>query len=204
MAVMILDPKLAEKVLADREAAAGERPREEVWEGVTVIMPEADNPHDTIAGFFFGVFWNVFGLSDRAALHFRVNISDRDEDWKSNYRVPDLSLFLVGTAARDRGTYWVGGPDFALEVVSPGDRSRDKLGFYASIGTREVLILDRDPWRMELYELSAGQLRLTATTVPGGEAITSAVVPFRFQFIRAEPAPRIRIVDSATGQEWVK
>jgi hypothetical protein len=62
MAVMILDPGLAEKILADRRVAGGDR-REEVWDGVTFIMPEGDNPHDTIAGFFYAVFWTVFGLS---------------------------------------------------------------------------------------------------------------------------------------------
>src|SRR5215208_3179993 len=149
MPVLVLDPELADRILADREALPGEYRREEVWDGVTVIMPEGDNPHDRIASFFHGVFFMVFGLSGGHALHFRVNVSDRDEGWMSNFRVPDMCIYMAGTTARDSGSHWVGGPDFLLEVVSPGDRSRDKFDFYAGIGTREVLILDRDPWQME-------------------------------------------------------
>jgi Uma2 family endonuclease len=203
MPVMVLDDALAQQILANRESSAGERQREEVWDGVTYIMPEADNSHDKIASFFHGVFWTVFGMSDKHALHFRVNVSDRAEDWKSNYRVPDLSLYLAGTQAKDAGTHWVGGPDFALEVVSRGDRSRDKLDFYASVGTREVLILDRDPWRIELYQLADGKLQLRGTATPGASALKSSVAPFTFELVRSQPRPNVKIVSTETGQEWV-
>ena len=50
-AVMILNPTLAEEYLAQRETLPDDQRREEVWDGVTYIMPEADNPHDKIASF---------------------------------------------------------------------------------------------------------------------------------------------------------
>ena len=203
MALVVLNSELAEQILADREASSGGRRREEVWDGDTFIMPDADNPHDKIASFFHGVFWTVFGLSEKHSLHFRVNVSDRDEDWKSNYRVPDMSLYLAGKRAKDSGSHWVGGPDFALEVVSPGDRSRDKLDFYARVGTREVLIVDRNPWRLELYQLSRGKMRLRGMAPPGGSALASSVSPFTFQLVRSRLRPKIKIVHTETGQEWV-
>ena len=45
---------------------------------------------------------------------------------------------------QDIGPALVGGPDFLVEVASPGDRSLDKLAFYEGIGVRELLMVDRD------------------------------------------------------------
>jgi Uma2 family endonuclease len=55
-----------------------------------------------------------------------VNISDRIVDWKHNFRVPDIVVFLNDTLAECHDTFWFGGPDFAIEIVSPDDRTRDK------------------------------------------------------------------------------
>jgi hypothetical protein len=87
--------------------------------------------------------------------------------------------------------------------VSPGDRSRDKLGFYASVGTREVIVIDRDPWRLELYQLIRGKLRLRTTTAPGGAALSSYVAPLSFQLVRGRPRPKVKITHTETGQESV-
>ena len=55
------------------------------------------------------------------------NVSDRPKRWKKNYRCPDVAVFLPGNPAEDRETHWFGGPDFAVEILSPYDRSREKL-----------------------------------------------------------------------------
>jgi Uma2 family endonuclease len=200
--VLVLDPDVAAKLLKEREAA--DCTRDEVWDGVTVIMPEADIEHDDIAGLFYRVFWAVFGADPANRVHFRVNVSDRVVDWKKNYRIPDTAIFLAGNRSQRCAAHYVGGPDMALEVVSPDDRSRDKLDFYASIGTREVLIVDRDPWQMELYQLADGRLRLIGTSWPqGGHPLSSSVGPLTFQLIPADTRPKVKIVHTETGQEWV-
>jgi Uma2 family endonuclease len=200
--VLVLDPDVAAKLLKEREAA--DCARDEVWDGVTVIMPEADVEHDDIAGFFYRVFWSVFGTDPANRIHFRVNVSDRVVDWKKNYRIPDTTLFLAGNRSQRCAAHYAGGPDVALEVVSPDDRSRDKLDFYASIGTREVLIVDRDPWQMELYQFADGRLRLAGTSWPqGGHPLRSSVGPLAFQLIPGDPRPKVKIVHTGTGQEWV-
>jgi len=51
----------------------------------------------------------------------------------------------------------VGGPDFAVEILNPGDRTPEKLPFYASVNVRELLVVDRDPWSLELFRLCDGQ-----------------------------------------------
>ncbi|HJZ89765.1 MAG TPA: Uma2 family endonuclease [Gemmataceae bacterium] len=203
MPVLVQDRELAAQLLREREAA-GDHTRDEVWDGVTVIMPEADIEHDDIAGYFYRTFWAVFGEATPHRIHFRVNVSDRVEDWKLNYRVPDASVYLSRNPAQMCGTHYVGGPDVALEVVSPDDRSRDKLGFYTAVGTREVVIVDRDPWRLELYQLRRGRMRLKGAITPGdGGTLASGVLPLKFQLIRSRPRPKVKIVHAETGREWV-
>ena len=156
MPTIVHDRSLTEEILRERQAL-GNRTRDEVWEGVTHIMPEPDNEHLRIATFFSTVFSMLFGLDPANSVQSTANISDRIKGWKKNYRNPDMVYYSAGSRAEDHGTFWYGGPDFLLEIVSPDDMSRDKLPFYATIGTKEVLILDREPWQFELHQLSRGR-----------------------------------------------
>ena len=204
MPVMVLNQELADEILEGRNGFSRPNRREEVWDGVTYIMPEANVEHDDIAGFFYRAFWAVFGIDERNRIQFRVNLSDRTKGWKSNYRVPDTMVFLAGNPAKLCGTHYRGGPDVALEVISPDDRSRQKLDFYALIGTREVIILDRDPWQLELYQLERGKMNLAGAIKPGdGKKLASGVGPIEYQLIRSKSRPKVKIVHTETGQEWV-
>lgn len=203
MPSVVLDQNLVETILEQRRAR-GTRAHDEVWDGVPYIMPEADNEHQDLAylfGMYFGIAVLLNGPGGR--VNNTTNLSDRIEGWKENYRNPDLAYFAPTTEAEDHGTFWCGGPDFLLEIVSPDDMSREKLPFYASIGTREVLILDRDPWQLELYHLRRGRLRQVGTAKPGdGKALASNVVPLTFALIRGRPRPKIRITHAETDQAW--
>ena len=154
MAVMVLNKELADEILEGRNGFSRLNRREEVWDGVTYIMPESNVEHDDIAGFFYRAFWAVFGIDERNRIQFRVNLSDRTKGWKSNYRVPDTMVFLAGNPAKLCGTHYRGGPDVALEVLSPDDKSREKLDFYALIGTREVIIWTAIPGNSNCTTLS--------------------------------------------------
>src|SRR5262245_13331509 len=203
MPSVVLDPGLVEKILEQRRAH-GNRTRDEVWDGVPYIMPEADNEHQDLAylfGMYFGIAVLLNGKGGR--INNTTNISDRIEGWKENYRNPDLAYCAPTTEAEDHVTFWCGGPDFLLEIVSPDDMCREKLPFYAAIGTREVLILDRNPWQLELYQLRRNRLRLAGTARPGdGQALASQVVPLTFALVRGRPRPKVRITHGESGQEW--
>ena len=74
------------------------------------------------------------------------------------FREPDVAVFLRNTKAIDCGTHWRGAADFLVEIISPGERTREKIPFYSGIGVVELLIVDREPWTLELYCHQDGQL----------------------------------------------
>src|SRR5207249_2384332 len=101
-----------------------------------------------------------------AAVYAGVNVSDREVKWRKSFRCPDVAVFFPGNPAQDRKTHWFGGPDFAIEIISPYDRSRRKLPFYAKVGVRELLLVDRRPWALELYRLEANALQPVGRSTP--------------------------------------
>jgi Uma2 family endonuclease len=143
------------------------------------------------------------GLGGTGEVRAGVNVSDREQDWKENYRCPDVAVFLRGTAARNMRTFWLGGPDFAIEIVSPDDASRDKLDFYASVGVRELLVVDRDPWQVELYRLSGrALLEVGRSTDLNSNVLRSEVVPLSFKLVAGGARPAIEVVHHDGVQRW--
>src|SRR5438067_2342139 len=140
MAMLVLDHWVEERVRNDRKSR-GIDGHDEVWGGIYVIFPPLDNEQQELRAAFVDLLYRVVRQLDLGKVRPGVNISDRDDDWTLNYRCPDVVVFLNGTTAINRGTYWFGGPDFAVEILSEEDRSRDKLGFYASVNVRELLLV---------------------------------------------------------------
>ena len=91
-----------------------------------------------------------------------VNLSDRAEGWEDNYRSPDVAVFLPGNRAEEFESHYRGPADFLIEIVSPSDKSFEKIPFYGFLGVRELLIIDRYPWSLQLYRHNGGELALAA------------------------------------------
>jgi Uma2 family endonuclease len=202
MATLVTDPRLEQRIIEERRANGGDR-FDEVWDGVYVMSPLANNEHQGLASGLTFAFHGVIALPGLGEVFAGVNVSDQEEDWTRNYRCPDVAVYLNGTTARDRGTHWLGGPDFAVEVASKGDRSREKLDFYAKVNTRELLLIDRDPWALELYRLAGGVLSLVGMSRPGeAEPIRSEVLPLGSRLAAAEPRPRVEVLRRDGGEPW--
>lgn len=198
---VILPPDALKRLLRPRQASGADR-GDEVWNGVYVLAPDADNVHEALRASFAYALRSA--LADPAV---RIlgggNVSDRADDWTRNYRCPDVQVYFPDNPAEDRGTHYLGGPDFAIEVLSPGDRARQKLSFYARVGVRELLIVDRKPWRLELYRLSDGRLRRVGTArAESAEAIPSAVLPLSFRLTADLPRPKIEVFHLRDGRVW--
>lgn len=140
-----------QKDLIRRRRRRGVDQRDEVWDGVYVIMPLGDVVHQELIGAL--TFSIRLALEAQPAIRVfpGVNVSDQPEEWKQNFRCPDVAVYCPGNPAEGRGSNWYGGPDFAVEIISPNDRSRKKFEFYAAVGVRELLLVTRKPWRLELY-----------------------------------------------------
>lgn len=201
MAVLVLARDDLRRIIARRRRLGHDR-YDEVWDGVYVMSPLADNTHQEIATLLAATLLQA-GLPPESVVLAGTNVSDRVEGWKKNYRCPDVAVFLPGTRAVNHETFWHGGPDFAVEVRSKGDRSRKKLPFYATVGTRELLIVDRNPWALELYRLEEGQMRPAGrATAEGGEWVESHVVPLAMRLVAAEKRPAIEVRHRDGRGEW--
>jgi Uma2 family endonuclease len=97
----------------------------------------------------------------------------------------------------------VGGPDLAIEILSEGDLARSKLDFYAKVNTRELLILDRDDWALELYRLIDGRLDLVGNSTPDRpEILSSQVLPLTFRLVPGQGRPTLELCRHDGAQVW--
>ena len=206
MATMILDPRMEQELRAQRAAWGGDR-FDEVWEGVYMMSPLADNEHQEIAAGLVAAIRNALGWNTSFRIFPGVNVSDRDRDWEHNYRCPDVAIFSTETKAKNCGTHWCGGPDFAIEITSPNDRSREKFEFYSKVGVAELLIIDRSTWTLELYRFVDGQLNLVATSraegSTGEQLIESQILGVSLRMLPQKPRDAIEITAPGNGQKWL-
>ena len=205
MAMLVLDPYVEERLKAEREASGADR-YDEVWEGIYMMAPLADDEHQDIQMGLGAAIKIALGWTGPQAGMVRagVNVSDREQGWTHNYRIPDVAVFFPGGAGRNCGAYWVGGPDFAVEIVSSGDRARDKLNFYAGNKVRELLLIDRLAWSIEMYHLRGDRLVLVATSDSAGKhPLKSQLLPVTFRLLTATPRPQIEVAHDDGVQRWL-
>lgn len=193
VSTLVNDPYIEQHLLAERRANGLDR-WDEVWEGTYIIMPSPNNEHQDLIGGLMEVIRPIVRKLELGTFHPSVNVSDRQEDWKSNYRIPDGAFFGVDNPAKDCGTFWYGGPDLAIEIVNPGDRAREKFDFYGSVGTRELLLVDRQPWQLELYAAGPKGFELQEPSRPGNDvAIALQTLPITLTLKAANPRPRMLV-----------
>jgi Uma2 family endonuclease len=204
MATLVMDPRIEEALLEQRRAAGGDK-FDEVWDGVYVMAPMANTEHQAIvSGLNTAISIALAGVSG-AQVYPGINVSDRREDWEKNYRCPDVEVILPGSKAVDCGPFHLGGPDFLVEVASDHDRSREKFDFYAQIGVREMLLIDRNPWLLELYRLEGSEMVLIGRKFPASHhPLGSLVLPLTFNLLeRPSMRPQIEVVHLETNQQWL-
>jgi Uma2 family endonuclease len=202
MAAYVSDSTLIRRLKAERKRSGADR-FDEVWEGVYFMPPLANDEHQNIATGLGTVFVVVIGWPGLGEVRVGINVSDREKGWTFNFRCPDVAVFLTGTAAKNCGTHWWGGPDFAVEILSRGDRGREKFDFYAKVAVRELLLIDRKPWALELYRLTDGEFELVGkATVKRPTILKSEVLPLTFNLRGGKPRPVIWITHADGRQSW--
>ena len=187
-------------LIADRRAKGLDKP-DEVWDGRYIVMPNPGNEHQDILFELSLAFGELIKRRGLGRVLPGCNVSDREDDWRQNYRCPDVAVFLNTNPAEDRGSHWLGGPDLAVEIISRGDRARQKLDFYAAVGVRELILIERDPWVIDLFSRDDEALKQVATATPGRGRLETNVVPLSWSLTLANgDRPRLHLEGAA--QEW--
>jgi len=203
MAAIILDRDLQKALIRKRRATGADR-YDEVWDGIYVMSPIANNEHQYLGYKLTSAFDQALQRIAGVLAYPGVNVTDRSDDWTKNYRCPDVAVFLPGNTAQDKKTHWLGGPDFAVEVISPGDRSRKKLDFYAKVGVRELLLVGRKPWAPELYRLIEGVLKLVGKISPDpSQSLISQVLPISLRLLPGDTRPTIEVTQTEDARQWL-
>jgi Uma2 family endonuclease len=204
MATLVTDPTIEDDLLEKRRAWGGDK-FDEVWDGVYVMSPLPNNEHQKLMASVTAAFSMAFAGQPEVQVFAGINVSDRQKDWKQNYRCPDVAVVLPGSRAIDCDTFFFGGPDFVVEIVSEYDRSREKFDFYASVGVRELLLVDRNPWQLELYRLMNSELALIGKSDPvDQQVLMSEVLSLTFRLVsRPTARPQIEVAKSKTSERWL-
>jgi Uma2 family endonuclease len=183
MAMYVVDPYRERRIKTERKSSGTDR-LDEVWDGVYFMPPLPNNEHQFFQIQMALALQSALGSLDQGTVYPGVNVSDREKGWQKNYRCPDVAVILPGCKAKNCGTHWFGGPDFAVEILSPKDRSREKLPFYSSVGVRELLLMDRQPWSLELFQLQGKDLISSGRSTIGRPVIlASSILPVSFRLV---------------------
>jgi Uma2 family endonuclease len=202
MVSLITDGRLEEQLITARRAAGTDK-YDEVWEGVYVMGPMADNEHQDLTTELATILRVIVTWSGLGDVYAGINVSDRKDDWTENYRCPDVAVFLKGTKAENCKTHWFGGPDFAIEIVSTNDRTLEKLPFYAAVGTEELLVIDRHPWAITLYRRRDSEMVQVDRSTPERQAtLSSKIIPLTWQLAVDDSQPRIELAHTDGVQKW--
>jgi Uma2 family endonuclease len=202
--VRIVDRDIAREFIRERQER-GIDLYDEVWDGVYVVPPLVNNPHQLLVSGLTVALYEVVTTTGRGVVLPGANVSDRRRGWDKNFRDPDVVVVLKGSRAVDCGTHWMGGPDFLVEVQSPGDDTEEKLPFYSQLGVRELLIVHRDTRQLRLLRPDGRQLvEVGPSDFQGKKRLVSEVVPvaFRRKVVRGTPRTEVQRTDEKPGQ-WL-
>lgn len=166
--------------------------RDEMWEGVLHMSPAPAPEHQRMLDELIAFLMPLFKRSGRGTLRSGINVFDESSK-RENYRIPDLTFVAAGREriiAQDgvRGE----APDAVIEIRSPDDETYEKLPFYASLGVREVVVLDRDTKKPEVFRLAGGRYVVAAPDREGW--IPSDTLLVRFRHVPG-PSPRVAVRD---------
>ena len=118
MALVSLEPSELKRLIRRRRRTGGDR-YDEVWDGVYVMAPLADNEHQSLGLDLAIAFKDALDLVHDAKVFHGCNVSDQPERWKRNLSVSGRGRILCRKSGQDRKTYWFGGPDFRRRDHQP-------------------------------------------------------------------------------------
>lgn len=204
MVVLVRDKDFGDRIIEERKRLGIER-YDEVWEGMVVMPSMPNSDHQQLVDDLGDILTDVVKRTGRGKKFPGHNVSDRRTRWKQNYRIPDLLVLLKDGKAIDCKTHIFGGPDFVVEIESPGDDTEEKVPFYSKIGVREMLIIQRDRRTIRLLRYDGQDLiEVKPALVDDEEWIVSEVLPLAFRrvMVKGNARTAVRRTDDQPSS-WV-
>src|SRR4051794_5853887 len=118
--MLILDNGVIDRLREERQRL-GLDIHDEVWEGMYVMPSTPNADHQELVDDLGDILTEVVKRTGLGKKYPGMNISDQRTAWKQNYRIPDIVVVLKSGRAINCGTHFYLGPDFLVEVESPGD-----------------------------------------------------------------------------------
>jgi Uma2 family endonuclease len=202
MTALIKDRDL-ERALIRRRRRLGLDRYDEVWDGVYVMSPAPRLDHQFLTGRLDWILRLVVEQAGRGEVCPSPNVSDREVDWRANFRIPETAVVMLGGRAKNCGTHLLGGPDFLIEIASPRERVEEKLPFYSAVGTREALLILRAPRRLQLFRHDGVDLKpVGESSLSHGVWLESQVVPLAFRLFGDDKPRAIEVRRTDEPGEW--
>ena len=127
--------------------------RAELIDGKIYYMAPSGKTHQKISGRLYQTIANYIDSRDGKCEIYAAPFAVFLDDDGINYVEPDISVICDQSKLDEKGCH--GAPDWIIEIVSPGSRSRDymtKLFKYRMAGVREYWIVDSDKHMVTVYD----------------------------------------------------
>ncbi len=121
------------EALLERRRRAGVDRLDEVWKGVLHMVPGPSFEHGRVAHQLAVLLDAPARAAGFVPVMHEFNLGESEHD----FRVPDGGLHRPGAAG-----VWLSTAALVVEILSPGDESRQKLPFYVEHHVDEVLFVD--------------------------------------------------------------
>ena len=148
----------------------------EIVQGVLMVSPAPDTAHQGVIEEINAYLRERIFLTDRGL----VLTSPVDVVFSSQKTVqPDILLLLAEHIDRLQERYIAGPPDLAVEVISPGSVTFDRLvkySLYEQEGVPEYWLVNRPEQTVEVFVLETGKYYLLGA-FRGEQALQSRIVP---------------------------
>jgi Uma2 family endonuclease len=147
MRVLLCDPPPLEfEQLLDERRRTGTDRFDEVWDGVLHMAPVSRGRHGRLAHQI-----SVLLDAPACAAGLFICVGGFNLGVAGDYRIPDS-----GAVRESDDLLYYPSAALAIEILSPGDETWDKLGFYAAHGVDELLVIDPVERSVQWFALRDG------------------------------------------------
>lgn len=161
---------------------------DEMWAGVLHMVPAPGFQHQRIGSEVLAFLKPRLGRRG-IEMQYETEVH-RPGSGGSDYRIPDLVFFPGGRTDLVTARGIEGAPLAVLEIRSPDDETYDKLGFWASLGVPELIVVPVETLAAEVYRL-AGAAYVAVSADDRGR-VHAASIDVRFSRLAGDP-PRLRL-----------